>query len=227
MGAGPKIRLRASIRAPLESEVMTRSKSSGRWLQEHFSDEFVKQSQKQGYRSRAVYKLAEIDDRDRLLRPGMMVVDLGAAPGGWSQLAAEKTGTSGRVIALDILPMDSIGDVTVIEADFTEDAALEQLYQALQGRPVDLVLSDMAPNISGMKAVDQPRSIYLAELALDFSREVLRPGGDFLVKVFHGQGFDEYLKVLKSEFASVASRKPKASRDRSREVFLLARHKQV
>ncbi|MEX0731858.1 MAG: 23S rRNA (uridine(2552)-2'-O)-methyltransferase RlmE [Aquisalimonadaceae bacterium] len=206
---------------------MARSKSSGRWLKEHFSDEYVKLAQRQGYRSRAVFKLREIDETTRLLQPGMMVVDLGAAPGGWSQYAAGVVGSGGCVIALDILPMDALADVTVIQADFTEDEALEQLDEALRGREVDLVMSDMAPNISGMKAVDQPRAIYLAELALDFSRQVLKPGGDLLVKIFQGEGFDDYLKTLRAEFGSVTSRKPKASRDRSREVYLLARQKVV
>lgn len=206
---------------------MARTKSSGRWLQEHFSDEYVKQAQRQGYRSRAVFKLQEIDEKASLLKPGMVVVDLGAAPGGWSQYAASVVSSSGHVVALDILPMDALADVTVIQADFTEDAALDYLDEALHGRAVDLVLSDMAPNISGMKAVDQPRAMYLAELALDFSRQVLKPGGGFLVKVFQGEGFDEYLKTLRAEFGSVASRKPKASRSRSREVYLLARNKVV
>ncbi len=206
---------------------MARSRSSGRWLQEHFSDPFVKQARRQGYRSRAVFKLQEIDRKDRLLKPGMTVVDLGAAPGGWSQYAAGITGSSGRVIALDILPMDALADVIVIQADFTGDDALQRLDDVLQGRPVDLVMSDMAPNISGMKAVDQPRAMYLAELALDFSRDFLKPGGDFLVKTFQGAGFDEYLKTLREVFGRVLTRKPGASRDRSREVYLLARQKQV
>ncbi|MCK8515901.1 23S rRNA (uridine(2552)-2'-O)-methyltransferase RlmE [Methylonatrum kenyense] len=207
--------------------MMARSKSSGRWLREHFNDPFVKQAQRQGYRSRAVFKLQEIDAKDRLLRPGMVVVDLGAAPGGWSQFAAEKVGSAGRVVALDILPMDALADTTVLQADFTEDEALQQLRDALGGRPVDLVLSDMAPNISGMKAVDQPRAMYLVELALDFARDVLKPGGDFLVKTFQGEGFDPFLKTLRSEFDRVVSRKPEASRGRSREIYLLARGRRL
>lgn len=206
---------------------MARSKSSGRWLREHFNDPFVKQAQRQGYRSRAVFKLQEIDGKDRLLRPGMVVVDLGAAPGGWSQYAAEKVGSKGHVVALDILPMDALADITVLQADFTEDEALRQLQQTLGGRPVDLVLSDMAPNISGMKAVDQPRAMYLVELALEFAREVLKPGGDFLVKTFQGEGFDPFLKAMRGEFDRVVSRKPEASRGRSREIYLLARGRRL
>ena len=206
---------------------MARSKSSHRWLREHFSDPYVQQAQKEGYRSRAVYKLKEIQDKDQLLKPGMRVVDLGAAPGGWSQYAGDLIGDPGHVVALDILPMDALAGVTVLQADFTENEALDLLREALSGAPVDLVLSDMAPNISGMVAVDQPRAMYLAELALDFAREVLKPGGDFLVKVFQGEGFDEYLKVLRAEFTRVVTRKPKASRGRSREVYLLARQMKV
>ncbi len=206
---------------------MARSKSSGRWLREHFNDPFVKEAQRQGYRSRAVFKLQEIDAKARLLRPGMVVVDLGAAPGGWSQYAAEKVGSQGHVVALDILPMDSLADTTVLQADFTEDEALQQLQDTLGGRPVDLVLSDMAPNISGMRAVDQPRAMYLVELALDFAREVLKPGGDFLVKTFQGEGFDPFLKEMRGEFQRVVSRKPGASRGRSREIYLLARGRRL
>lgn len=206
---------------------MARSKSSGRWLREHFNDPFVKEAQRQGYRSRAVFKLQEIDAKARLLRPGMVVVDLGAAPGGWSQYAAEKVGSQGHVVALDILPMDSLADTTVLQADFTEDEALRQLQDTLGGRPVDLVLSDMAPNISGMRAVDQPRAMYLVELALDFAREVLKPGGDFLVKTFQGEGFDPFLKEMRGEFQRVVSRKPGASRGRSREIYLLARGRRL
>lgn len=203
---------------------MARGKSSGRWLREHFDDPFVKRAQREGYRSRAVYKLAEIDEKDRLLAPGMTVVDLGAAPGGWCQYAVQRVGARGMVVGLDILPMDAVPGATLIQADFTEDAALEELERVLSGRSVDLVLSDMAPNISGMAAVDQPRSMYLAELALDFCERALKPGGDFLVKTFQGEGFDEYLKGLRSRFARVQSRKPQASRGRSREVYLLARN---
>jgi 23S rRNA (uridine2552-2'-O)-methyltransferase len=203
---------------------MARSKSSARWLREHFTDEYVKRAQQDGYRSRAVYKLLEIHEKDRLLRPGLAVVDLGAAPGGWSQLATQLVGSQGRVMALDILPMKPLPSVEFIEGDFRETAVLDQLLAALDGRPVDLVLSDMAPNASGIKAVDQPSSLYLAELALDFARQCLKPGGDFLVKAFQGEGFDKFLKELRVAFATVAPRKPRASRARSAEQYLLARN---
>lgn len=203
---------------------MTRSKSSARWLREHFTDEYVKRAQREGYRSRAVYKLLEIHEKDRLLRPGLTVVDLGAAPGGWSQLAARWVGKPGRVIALDMLPMEPWPGVEFIAGDFREAAVLDQLLAALEGQRVDVVLSDMAPNASGVKAVDQPSSLYLAELALDFARQCLKPGGDFLVKAFQGEGFDDYLKALRAAFATVAPRKPRASRARSAEQYLLARN---
>lgn len=203
---------------------MARSKSSARWLREHFTDEYVKRAQQDGYRSRAVYKLLEIHEKDRLLRPGLTVVDLGAAPGGWSQLSARLVGGQGRVMALDILPMEPLPGVEFIEGDFREAAVLDQLLAALDGRTVDVVLSDMAPNASGVKAVDQPSIMYLAELALDFARQRLRPGGDFLVKVFQGEGFDAYFKALRTAFATVAPRKPRASRARSAEQYLLARN---
>lgn len=203
---------------------MARSKSSARWLREHFTDEYVKRAQQDGYRSRAVYKLLEIHEKDRLLRPGLTVVDLGAAPGGWSQLSVRLVGGQGRVIALDILPMEPLPGVEFIEGDFREAAVLDQLLTALDGRTVDVVLSDMAPNTSGLKAVDQPAFMYLAELALDFVRQRLRPGGDFLVKAFQGEGFDAYFKALRAAFATVAPRKPRASRARSAEQYLLARN---
>jgi len=206
---------------------MARSKSSGRWLKEHFDDPFVKRAQQEGYRSRAVYKLLEIDQKDRLLRPGMTVVDLGAAPGGWAQVAADKVGPQGRVVALDILPMDPIPGVDVVEGDFREDAVLDELLRQLADRPVDLVMSDMAPNISGEKSIDQPRAMYLAELTLDLAREVLAPGGAMVVKVFQGEGFDQFLKELRAAFGKVSVRKPKASRPRSREVYLVARNYSV
>ncbi len=202
---------------------MARSGSSQRWLTEHFSDEYVKLAQARGYRSRAVFKLEEIQAKDHLLRPGLSVVDLGAAPGGWSQFVAEKIGKSGRIIALDILPVEAIPGVHIIEGDFQEEAVLQQLLAALDGRPVDLVLSDMAPNMSGTRIVDQPRAMYLAELALDMARQVLRPGGAFVVKLFMGAGFDEYQKEARKSFAGLANRKPKASRDRSREVYLVGK----
>jgi 23S rRNA (uridine2552-2'-O)-methyltransferase len=203
---------------------MARSKSSARWLREHFTDEYVKRAQAEGYRSRAAYKLLEIHEKDHLLRPGQIVVDLGAAPGGWSQLAARFVGGHGVVIALDILPMEPLPGVDFIEGDFREAAVLERLLNALNGRPADLVISDMAPNTSGIKAVDQPRGMYLAELALDFARRCLRPGGDFLTKAFQGEGFDPFLRELRAAFATVAIRKPRASRARSAEQYLLARN---
>ena len=202
---------------------MARSKTSNTWLTEHFNDEFVKRAQKEGYRSRAVYKLMEIDDKDRLLKPGMTVVDLGAAPGGWSELLSKRVGASGNLFALDILPMDALGDVSFIEGDFTEQAVYDSLIKELDGKWVDLVISDMAPNISGMKAVDQPKMMYLAELALDFAQSVLKPGGVFLTKVFTGSGLDEYKKELRQHFAKIIVRKPKASRPRSSEIYLLAK----
>ena len=205
---------------------MSRSKSSGQWLREHFKDIYVKQSHQQGYRSRASYKLLELNEKDQLLRSGMRVVDLGAAPGGWSQVAAEKLEGKGRVIASDILPMDSLAGVEFIQGDFTEDRVLEQILRQLGedgDRKVDLVISDMAPNISGMAAVDQPRAMYLVELALAFAQQVLRPGGGLVVKAFQGEGFEPLLQDLKGSFKKVLSRKPKASRGRSREVYLVAK----
>lgn len=202
---------------------MKRSGSSRRWLREHFDDAYVRDAQRQGYRSRAVFKLEEIDRRDRLIRPGMTIVDLGAAPGGWAQYCARQLGGGGQVVALDILPLEPLPDVVSIQADFTEDTALEALQGVLSGRKVDLVLSDMAPNITGQKSVDQPRAMYLAELALAFAQQALRPGGDVLIKVFQGEGFDELMARLRDTFERVQVRKPKASRGRSRETYLLAR----
>jgi 23S rRNA (uridine2552-2'-O)-methyltransferase len=201
---------------------MKKTKSSRRWLDRHFNDEFVKKAQKEGYRSRAVYKLLEIQEKDRMIKPGQVVVDLGAAPGGWSQVAEKIVGDQGRVVALDILPMDSIAGVDFIQGDFREEEPLQQLRELLAGQLVDLVISDMAPNVSGMNAVDQPRAMYLCELALEFAREVLRPGGGMVVKVFQGEGFDEYIRDMRSSFGKVVTRKPKASRPRSREVYLVA-----
>lgn len=197
-------------------------KSSRRWLREHFSDTYVKQAQQAGYRSRSVYKLLELQERDKLFRPGMIVVDLGAAPGGWSQVVTEFVGPKGHVIALDILPMEPIDGVEFILGDFTEDARVEELMQQVGTRQVDWVISDMAPNLSGIDSVDQPRSVYLAELALDFAQKVL-PTQGFLVKVFQGEGFDEFLKHARASFKKVIIRKPKASRGRSREVYILCR----
>ena len=202
---------------------MTKSGSSQRWLSEHFSDEYVKLAQQRGYRSRAVFKLEEIDSRDRLIRPGMSVVDLGAAPGGWSQYVAGKIGKHGRIIALDILPVEAIPGVEIIQGDFQDEQILNQVLQALEGKPVDLVLSDMAPNMSGTRVVDQTRAIYLAELALDMARLILKPGGAFVAKLFMGAGFEEYQKNARNSFSGLANRKPKASRDRSREVYLVGK----
>ncbi|MFO1376139.1 MAG: 23S rRNA (uridine(2552)-2'-O)-methyltransferase RlmE [Steroidobacteraceae bacterium] len=200
-----------------------RSKSSGRWLREHFDDEFVQRAQKEGWRSRAVFKLQEIDRSERLLRPGMTVVDLGAAPGGWSQYAGRILGERGRVIAMDVLPMDPLPGVEFLQGDFREQDVLDRLEQILAGARVDLVLSDMAPNLSGVDVVDQPRAMYLAELALDFAATHLKPGGTLLTKVFQGAGFDALLKDARARFAEVRLKKPKASRLRSPEVYLLAR----
>ncbi len=201
---------------------MGRSKSSHRWLREHFNDPFVKKAQAEGLRSRAAYKLEELLDKNRLIRSGMVIVDLGAAPGGWSQLAARALGGQGRVIALDILDMPSLPGVEFIQADFREDDAMAALESALEGRRVDLVLSDMAPNMSGVESVDQARAMHLAELARDFALQWLRPDGDFLVKLFHGVGFDDYVRDLRRAFTKVVVRKPKASRARSPEVYALA-----
>ncbi|HVQ34019.1 MAG TPA: 23S rRNA (uridine(2552)-2'-O)-methyltransferase RlmE [Lysobacter sp.] len=203
----------------------TRSKSSQRWLKEHFSDPYVKKAQAEGLRSRAAYKLEELVERDRLLKPGMVVVDLGAAPGGWSQWVRQALGDSGRVIALDILEMPSLAGVEFLHGDFREDAVLSQLEWTLDGKPVDLVLSDMAPNKSGMDAVDQPRMMHLAELAMDFADRHLRPDGTFLIKVIQGVGSDDYIKELRRRYAKVSIRKPAASRKRSPEVYALAQGK--
>jgi len=202
---------------------MGRSKSSQQWLKKHFDDEFVKRAQRDGYRSRAVYKLDEIQRKDRILRPASVVVDLGAAPGGWSQYAAHALGDKGRVIALDILAMEPLPGVEFLQGDFREDAVLASLLELLGGDAVNLVMSDMAPNISGMEAVDQPRSMYLVELATDFAATVLARGGDLLFKGFQGQGFDALLNDLRGQYRKVLIRKPKASRPRSREVYVLAK----
>jgi 23S rRNA (uridine2552-2'-O)-methyltransferase len=202
---------------------MARSKSSARWLKEHFADPYVKRAQAEGWRSRAVFKLEELLARDQLLKPGMVVVDLGAAPGGWSQMVRERLGQEkGRVIALDILPMQGIAGVDFIEGDFREEGVLKQLETLLNGAIVDLVLSDLAPNISGVEAADQARSMHLAELATEFAAVHLKPGGAFLVKLFQGRDVDEYLKNLRSGYERVSIRKPKASRARSPEVYALA-----
>ena len=206
---------------------MAKSKSSKSWLKEHFDDEYVLRSQQDGYRSRAIYKLIEIDKKDRLVKPGMTIIDLGAAPGGWSEYCVKKLGKKGTMVALDILPMEAIADVTIIEGDFREDLVFDELMTVIasgenNSGKVDLVISDMAPNISGMGSVDMPRAYYLCELALDLARQVLKPGGGLLVKLFQGEGFEAYNKELKASFSKVVMRKPRASRARSREVYALA-----
>ena len=200
-----------------------RTKSSARWLAEHASDEFVKRAKAEGWRSRAVFKLAEIQERERLLKPGTRCVDLGAAPGGWSQYAARIVGGSSRIVATDILPMDAIPGVEFVQGDFREESVVEQVLAAVGSEKVDLVLSDMAPNMAGIDAVDQPRSMYLAELALEFADRVLTPGGDALVKLFQGAGFDEIVREARRRYGRVVTKKPKASRTRSSEIYLLAR----
>jgi 23S rRNA (uridine2552-2'-O)-methyltransferase len=202
---------------------MARTKSSQRWLDRHEKDAFVKRARKEGARSRAIYKLEEIDRRDRLLRPGMMVVDLGAAPGGWSQYVKSRVGAAGRVLALDILPMEAIPGVEFIEGDFGQQPVLDLLMERLEGRKVDLVISDMAPNMSGVPSVDQARSMGLAELALDFAEKTLKPGGDVLVKTFQGAGFNELHAQLRTRFEKLVSRKPEASRAESREIYLMGK----
>jgi 23S rRNA (uridine2552-2'-O)-methyltransferase len=202
---------------------MKRTKTSKQWMMEHVNDVYVQRAKAEGYRSRAAYKLIEVAARDKLLKPGMVVVDLGAAPGGWSQVAAAKLGAHGRVFALDLLPMDALRNVTFLQGDFREDAVVRALEQELAGRPIDLVLSDMSPNISGIALSDQARAMHLAELALEFAVNHLKPGGGLLVKVFQGSGFQEFWREMRSRFARVDSRKPEASRGRSNELYLLGR----
>ena len=202
---------------------MARSKSSAGWLQEHFRDSYVKQSQRDGYRSRASYKLLEIHHKDKLIRPGMHVLDLGAAPGGWSQVAAQLVGEKGRVVASDLLKMQTLKGVEFVEGDFSEDNVYQLILEKLEGAPVDLVISDMAPNMTGVSTVDQAQSMSLVELAVDMADQILKPGGSFLTKVFQGSGFDDLLRLLRSKFDKVLTRKPDASRSRSRELYLLAR----
>ena len=206
---------------------MARSKSSNRWLSEHFDDHYVKMAQQQGFRSRSAFKLLELQDKYQLIKPGMIVVDLGAAPGGWCQVVRPVVGDSGKVLALDILEMEPVHGVEFIHGDFTEAEPLRALESALGGRKVDLVLSDMAPNMSGMATIDQAKAMYLAELALEFVKDHLKPGGDYVVKLFQGTDFDGYVRQVRSLFKKVQVRKPKASRPRSREVYLLARDRQV
>src|SRR3989338_661974 len=207
------------VQRPLNT--MKPSKTSKQWMREHINDPFVQLAQKEGYRSRAAYKLLEIDAKDRLLKPGAVIVDLGATPGGWSQVAAGKIGRSGKVIALDLLPLNPLAGVEFIQGDFRDDAVLKQLEDLLQGKPVDLVISDMSPNICGVASADQARAMHLAELAMEFALEHLKPEGVFLVKVFQGAGFEDFLRLMRSRFAKVATRKPKADRDRSSELYLL------
>lgn len=202
---------------------MKRSRTSKAWMREHVTDPYVQMAQKDGYRSRAAYKLIELDERDHLIKPGMVVVDLGAAPGGWTQVVAKKIGSSGVLVAFDILPMDPVHGAVFIQGDFREDAALAQLDEAVAGRAVDLVISDIAPNISGIGTADQARSMHLAELALEFAAQHLKPSGSFLVKVFQGEGFDEFVREMRQLFTQVVVRKPKASRNRSTEVYMLGK----
>ena len=201
---------------------MSRSKSSPRWLKQHFSDPYVIRAQKEGLRSRSAYKLLEIQEKTKVIKTGMTIVDLGAAPGGWSQLASGIVGSTGKVYALDILPMEALKHVEFLQGDFREESVMQQFLQRVQLKPIDLVISDMAPNFSGMRSVDQPRSIYLAELALDFAQKVLKPKGCFIVKTFQGEGFEVFLKDLRSLVAKVTIRKPSASRGSSAEVYLVA-----
>jgi 23S rRNA (uridine2552-2'-O)-methyltransferase len=202
---------------------MAKKRSSSKsWLKEHRDDPYVQQARREGYRSRACYKLLELQERDRLLKPGMTVLDLGSAPGGWSQVAADLVGHRGRVIASDILPMDPLPGVAFIQGDFSEQAVFDAILAAVGDSPVDLVISDMAPNLSGLTAVDQPRAMYLVELALDMARQVLGPGGGFVTKIFQGEGFDALIREARISFERVVTRKPRASRPRSREVYLVA-----
>ncbi|WP_439100489.1 23S rRNA (uridine(2552)-2'-O)-methyltransferase RlmE [Congregibacter sp.] len=203
--------------------MVKKSSSSKAWLREHRDDPYVQQAQRDGYRSRACYKLLELQEREKIIRPGMTVLDLGSAPGGWSQVAAELVGKRGQVIASDILPMDHIEGVDFVQGDFTEDDVFERILAEMGDKRADLVISDMAPNMSGVSAVDQPKSIYLVELALDMATRVLVPGGAFVTKVFQGEGFDELFRSTREEFDKVLTRKPSASRPRSREVYLVAR----
>ncbi len=200
---------------------MKATKTSKQWMREHVNDPYVQMAQKDGYRARAAYKLLELDERDHLIKPGMVVVDLGAAPGSWCQVVAKKLGEHGRIIALDLLPLAPLPRVEFIQGDFREDSVLAQLEQTLGGRPIGLVISDMAPNISGVGVADQARAMYLAELALDFAVNHLAPGGSFAVKVFQGAGFEDYMRSMRNHFSKVVARKPKASRDRSSEQYLV------
>jgi len=203
---------------------VSRRSSSARWKARQARDPFVKRAHAEGWRSRAVFKLAELQDKERLVKPGDVVVDLGAAPGAWSQYMAGVVGSRGRVLALDLLPMDALPGVEIFQGDFREESVMNALLASLGGSPVDLVMSDMAPNMSGTRVVDQPRAMYLAELAADFASQVLRPGGSLVVKLFQGEGFQEYVEAVRKRFASVRMRKPAASRPGNRETYLVARN---
>ena len=209
-----------ALRFPRE---MPRSKSSASWMSRHLSDPFVKQAQKDGYRSRSAYKLIELNEKDKLIRPGMRILDLGSAPGGWSQVAGKLVGGKGRVLATDILPMDSLNNVDFIQGDFTDDAIVQKLFDWLGSGKFDLIISDIAPNITGISSADQASSIYFLELALDTVRKTLKPGATFAAKMFQGSGSDQYLKELRTHFEKVSIRKPAASRKESREVYLVAK----
>jgi 23S rRNA (uridine2552-2'-O)-methyltransferase len=200
-----------------------RPKNSRDWVKRHLSDPYVKRAQEEGFRSRAVYKLAEIESRDQLVKPGQVIVDLGSAPGGWSQYVIKRVGPKGKVVAIDLLPMEPVAGVHFIEADFSEEAGHAQVVAALEGRPVDLVISDMAPNLTGITVTDQARLFELGELAMEFAVQFLQPNGAFIVKVFQGAGFEPFVKQLRAHFVTVAAKKPDASRDESREVYLLAK----
>lgn len=202
---------------------MARSKSSRQWLHRHVTDPFVKQAQKEGYRSRSAFKLLQLNEKDRLIRPGMLVVDLGAAPGGWSQVAGRLVGRKGRVVATDLLPMEPLPNVEFVQGDFTDEAVLQQVLAALGGQKPDVIICDIAPNISGISSADQAASMYLLELALDMVRQTLKPGGSFVAKMFQGAGSDQYLKDLRKSFGKVSVRKPDASRPESREVYLVGK----
>ncbi|MCN4143603.1 MAG: 23S rRNA (uridine(2552)-2'-O)-methyltransferase RlmE [Thiohalomonas sp.] len=202
---------------------MARSKSSSEWLQKHFKDQYVLKSQKEGYRSRAAYKLLQIQEKDKIIKPGMNVVDLGATPGGWSQVVRQFVGTKGKIIALDILPMDQLAQVEFIQGDFQEYSVLEELLKVVNNEPIDLVISDMAPNVTGVKVVDQPKSMYLLDLAIDLADQVLKPQGSLFMKVFQGEGFEQLLAQLRQRYQKVITRKPDASRSRSSEIYLLAK----
>ncbi|MGC9385572.1 MAG: 23S rRNA (uridine(2552)-2'-O)-methyltransferase RlmE [Hydrogenovibrio sp.] len=206
---------------------MARSKSSASWLKEHFDDYYVNKAKQDGWRSRAIYKLQEIDEKDRLFQKGMTVIDLGAAPGGWSQWTTQRVGESGGVFALDILPVEPFAGVTFIQGDFQEDAVYQALLAALDDREVDLVMSDMAPNMTGNKGVDIPRAMYLVELCVELAEQVLKPEGDLLMKVFQGEGYEALLNRLRTDYTKVLTRKPKASRPRSKEIYVLARGKKA